>query len=61
MKSEPLSYSLIGGGLVALAWALSSARIEIGVETVLGYASVAAISAMLVSEYRVSAKKLTTK
>jgi len=61
MKSEPVLYSLIGGGLVALAWALSSARIEVGVESVLGYVSVAAIAAMLVGEYRVSAKKLATK
>lgn len=61
MKSEPLSYSLIGGGLVALAWALSSIRIEIGVESILGYAAVAAIAAMLVSEYRVSAKRVTVK
>ncbi len=61
MKSEPVLYSLIGGGLVALAWALSSARIEVGVESVLGYVAVAAIAAMLVGEYRVSAKKLATK
>lgn len=61
MKSEPLSYSLIGGGVVALAWALSSIRIPIGIETILGYAVVVAITAMVVSEYRVSVKTLSTK
>jgi len=61
MKSEPLSYSLIGGGLVALMWALSTTRIPIGVEAVLGYAAVAVITAMVVNEYRGSAKTLTSK
>ncbi len=61
MKSEPLSYSLIGGGVVALAWALSSTRISFGVDAILGYLVVAAITAMVVSEYRWSAKTLTSK
>lgn len=61
MKSEPVSYSLIGGGIVALAWGLSSVRMPVGIDSILGYASVAAIVAMLVSDYRVSARKLSTK
>ena len=61
MKSEPLSYSLIGGGIVALAWALSSIRLTVGFESIVGYAAVAAIAAMLVSEYRVPGRKLSEK
>jgi hypothetical protein len=61
MKSEPLTYSLIGGGLVAFAWAVSTLPISIGVAAAVGYASVAAILAMLVNEYRVTARKLNLK
>lgn len=61
MKSEPLTYSLIGGGLVAFAWAVSALPISIGVASFVGYAAVAAISAMLVNEYRVTARKLNLK
>ena len=61
MKSEPLSYSLIGGGIVAFAWALSSTRLAVGLESLVGYAAVAAIAAMLFSEYRVSGRKLNVK
>lgn len=56
MKTEPILYALIGGGLVALTWAASSHAFSL--EEVVGYGSVLALLGMAASSYGIRLKNL---
>ncbi|HEY0947119.1 MAG TPA: hypothetical protein VGD81_17685 [Opitutaceae bacterium] len=57
MKTERLTFALIGGGVVAAAWALSNVRSEVSFDAILGYGTVLAIVALGAIDYRFRAKR----
>lgn len=58
MKTERLTYTLMGGGIVALAWLLSGVGSPINADALLPYGAVVATLALAVVDYRLSAKRL---
>lgn len=57
MKTDQMMYALIGGGVVALAWAASQLAGSIPFESVIGYGVVFGVAAMTAMDYRISARK----
>ncbi len=57
MKNERLTYTLLGGALVALAWLLSGVREPINADSFLAYLAVASTIAIGVVDYRLTARK----
>jgi hypothetical protein len=58
MKSEPILYALIGGGIVGLTWIASHYAVSMSFEQVIAYGAVAALLAMAASDYRIRLKSL---
>lgn len=57
MNTERLTYTLLGGAVVALAWLLSGVREPINADSLLAYAAVASTIAIGVVDYRLTAKR----
>lgn len=57
MKNERLTYTLLGGALVALAWLLSGVQQPINADSFLAYLAVGATVAIGVVDYRLTARK----
>jgi hypothetical protein len=58
MKTKALTYTLLTGGLAAVAWLLSSMRGDIDVASWLGWATVAVLVAMAPFDYRLAWKRI---
>jgi len=61
MKNERLTYTLLGGTVVALAWLLSGVREPINADSLLAYAAVLATVAIGVVDYRLTAKRASAR
>ena len=57
MKNERLTYTLLGGTVVALAWLLSGVREPINADSLLAYVAVLATFAIGTVDYRLTAKR----
>lgn len=57
MKNERLTYTLLGGTVVALAWLLSCVREPINADSLLAYVAVVATFAIGIVDYRLTAKR----
>jgi len=58
MKTKALTYTLLTGGLAAVAWLLSGIRADVDVGTWLGWATVAVLVAMAPFDYRLAWKRI---
>lgn len=58
MKTEPVLYAVIGGGIVGLTWAATHFAAAMSFEQVIGYGVVVALVAMAASDYRIRLKNL---
>ena len=58
MKTKALTYTLLTGGLAAVAWLLSGIRADVDVGSLLGWATVAVLVAMAPFDYRLAWKRI---
>jgi hypothetical protein len=58
-KNEALNYSLLGVGVVAAVWLLAGLRINFEIDTAAGWATSAALLAMVPMAYRGFWKRVT--
>jgi hypothetical protein len=58
MKTKALTYTLLTGGLAAVAWLLSGIRADVDVGSLLGWATVAVLIAMAPFDYRLAWKRI---
>jgi hypothetical protein len=59
MKTKALTYTLLTGGLAAVAWLLSGIRADIDVGSWLAWITVAVLVAMAPIDYRLAWNRIT--